>query len=146
MIRIMALYSQGQKTKHIAEMTGYCVAAVRRVRQHFQERGTLEPQTHLCGRTGFFTAQRQAVLAQLLKDKPDATLAELCQKMDWHVSISAMDVWVGKLGFTLKKSRSVPANKSGRTSRPSAPSGTSSWPTFPRKSSYSSTNRAFKAT
>jgi hypothetical protein len=32
------------------------VAAVRRVRQHFKARGTVEPQTHLCGRKTLLTA------------------------------------------------------------------------------------------
>jgi len=127
-------------------MTGYCVAAVRRVRQHFKQRGTLQPQTHLCGRIGYFTAARQSLLTQLLKDKPDATLAELCQKMDRRVSISTMDVWVRKLGLTFKKSHSAPLNRTGRTSPASAPSGTGSSPISRRKSSYSSTNRASKAT
>jgi len=35
------------------------VAAVRRVRQHFKERGTLEPQTHRCGRKTLLTEARQ---------------------------------------------------------------------------------------
>ena len=143
--RIIALYEQGKATSHIAEMTGYCVAAVRRVRQHFKQRGTLEPQTHLCGRTGYFTSARQTRLAELIKDKPDATLAELCGKMDRRVSVSTMDVWVRKLGLTFKKSRSARPNKTGRTSLSNAPSGIRGSSASRRKSSYSSMNRAFKA-
>ena len=77
--RIIKLYEQGKPTGQIALALGYCAAAVRRVRQHFRERGTLEPCTHLCGRTGKFTPQRQARLQALLLEKPDATLKELCQ-------------------------------------------------------------------
>ena len=75
--RILKLYGQGQSTRAIAVSFGYCVAAVRRVRQQFQARGTLEPQTHRCGRKTLLTAPRQARLLRLLAQQPDATLAEL---------------------------------------------------------------------
>jgi transposase len=57
--RILALYDQGRSTAEIAASFGYCVAAVRRVRQHFKERGTLEPQTHRCGRKTLLTQPRK---------------------------------------------------------------------------------------
>ena len=43
--RILKLYDQGRSTAEIAASFGYCVAAVRRVRQHFQARGTLNLKT-----------------------------------------------------------------------------------------------------
>jgi len=57
--RILHLYDQGKSTSEIAASLGYCVAAVRRVRQHFKARGTLEPQTHRCGRKTLLTARRR---------------------------------------------------------------------------------------
>lgn len=121
--RIIKLYDEGHSTWHIAQALGYCQAAVRRVRQHFKERGTLEPWTHRCGRTGFFTAERQTRLKQLVADKPDATLAELCHKMDRPVAVSTMDVWVRKLGLSFKKSPCMPPSNCGRTSPKSARGG-----------------------
>ncbi len=58
--RILKLYDQGKSTGEIAASFGSCVAAVRPVRQHFQARGTLEPQTHRCGRKSLLTAGRHA--------------------------------------------------------------------------------------
>ena len=144
--RIITLYEQGHSTRRIAEALGYCLAAVRRVRQQFKTRGTLEPQTHLCGRRGFFTPERQARVRQLVSEKPDATLAELCALMDRPVAISTMDLWLGKLGFSFKKSRCMPPNNSGPTSPKSARHGTQNWRRFRRKSSYSSMSRASRAT
>ena len=144
--RIIKLYDQGHSTQRIAEALGYCVAAVRRVRQHFIARGTLEPQTHRCGRTGFFTAQRQALLRQVVSQKPDATLAELCARMDRPVAISTMDLWLQKLGISFKKSRSTPPNSSGPMWRRGVRSGTRNSPGSRRKSSSSSMNRASRAT
>ena len=73
--RIIQLYEQGKSTGDIAEFFGFCVAAVRRVRQQFKERGTLEPQTHLCGRKTLLSAGRKTRLQKLVDAQPDATLA-----------------------------------------------------------------------
>ena len=70
--RIIKLYEQGKPTG--PDRPGLGLLPGVRVRQHFRERGTLEPCTHLCGRTGKFTPQRQARLQALLLEKPDATL------------------------------------------------------------------------
>ena len=71
--RILKLYDQGKSTVELAGFCGFCVAAVRRVRQQFKARGTLEPQTHLCGRKTLLTARRKARLQKLVADQPDAT-------------------------------------------------------------------------
>jgi len=80
------------------------VAAVRRVRQHLRERGTLQPQTHRRGRKGKFTAERQRRLRDLVTQQPDATLEELIEAMEVRVASSTMHRWVTRLGLTrLKK-------------------------------------------
>jgi|SRR5271163_3801009 len=144
--RIIKLYDQGKRTGQIASALGYCAAAIRRVRQHFRERGTLKPQTHLCGRTGMFTPERQEHLRSLIFEKPDATLAELCRKMDVEVAVSTMDTWTKQLGFTFKKSPSTPASRTGRTLPPGGGIGGKSLRTSRRKSSSLSTNRASRPT
>jgi transposase/transposase-like protein len=75
--RIIRLYEQDKSTREIAEFLGFCVAAVRRVRQQFRQRGTLQPQTHLCGRKTLLTAAGKARLQKLVEGQPDATLAGL---------------------------------------------------------------------
>ncbi|MGH9689681.1 MAG: helix-turn-helix domain-containing protein [Candidatus Acidiferrales bacterium] len=57
--RILHLYERGKSTGEIAQFCGFCVAAVRRVRQQFHQRGTLEPQTRRSGRCTLITAERQ---------------------------------------------------------------------------------------
>ena len=75
--RILKLYDQGRGTAEIAARFGSCVAAVRRVRQHFKARGTLKPQPHRRGRKTHLTESRKERLRGLLARRPDATLAEL---------------------------------------------------------------------
>lgn len=101
--RMIQLYEQGKETREIAGFFGFCVAAVRRVRQQFRERGTLEPRTHLYGRKTLLTAQRQARLRHLASRQPDATLAELGAQMDRPFRTSTVDLWLRKLGLTYKK-------------------------------------------
>jgi len=101
--RIMRLYEQGKGTREIAGFFGFCVAAVRRVRQQFQQRGTLQPQTHLCGRKTRLTAARKVRLQKLVEAQPDATLAELGARLDRPFGTSTVDLWLHKLGLTYKK-------------------------------------------
>jgi transposase len=101
--RIIKLYDQGRSTREIAQVFGFCVAAVRRVRQQFQGRGTLEPQTHLCGRKTLLTQERKAALQKLVAARPDATLAELGSRLDRRFGTSTVDLWLGKMGLTYKK-------------------------------------------
>ena len=113
--RILKLYDQGQSTGEIAASFGYCVAAVRRVRQHFKTRGTLEPQTHRCGRKSLLTAARQTRLQQLLARQPDATLAELGAQFDRPTS--TMDLWLSRLGWSCKKNAARGGAVAARRSR-----------------------------
>ena len=116
--RIVKLYEQGRSTREISEYSGYCVAAVRRVRQQFKERGTLEPQTHRCGCKTLLTPARVALLRQRVADRPDATLAELGAGMDRPFGTSTVDGWLRRLGLSRKKNaarrRTGPARR-GRT-------------------------------
>jgi transposase len=113
--RILHLYNQGKGTGEIAGSLGYCVAAVRRVRQQFKARGTLEPQTHRCGRKTLLTARRRERLQALVAQQPDATLAELGTQ--FKRPTSTMDLWLGRLGLSCKKNaarlRAVTARRGG---------------------------------
>ena len=123
--RILKLYDQGKGTADIAASFGYCVAAVRRVRQHFKARGTLEPQTHRCGRKTLLTASRKQRLLRLLERRPDATLAELGAHFERPTS--TMDLWLTRLGWSCKKNaarrRAVAARCGGATKAVAATAG-----------------------
>lgn len=113
--RILHLYGQGKSTCEIADNLGYCDAAVRRVRQHFKARGTLEPQTHRCGRKTLLSARRRERLQTLVARQPDATLAELGAY--FKRPTSTMDLWLARLGLSCKKNaarrRAVAARRGG---------------------------------
>ena len=119
--RILELYGQGKNTREIAHFSGFCVAAVRRVRQQFRERRTLEPQTHRCGRKTLLTEERKQRLRELLAAQPDATLAELGARLDRPFRTSTIDLWLRRLGWKFKKNsgrrRTRPARRGGKKGR-----------------------------
>lgn len=120
--RILHLYEQGKSTCEIAASLGYCVAAVRRVRQHFKARGTLAPQTHCCGRKTLLTARCRERLQRLVAEQPDATLAEL--GAPFQRPTSTMDLWLNRLGLSYKKNaarRRAVAARCGGTKKAVAP-------------------------
>jgi transposase len=112
--RIIALYEQGMKTKQIADLFGVCRAGVRRVRQHYHQRGTLEPAPRACGRKPALNGEQQRRLRELVERKPDATLAELHQQLGVNVHVATIDRWLTRLGLSFKKSPSRRASRIGR--------------------------------
>ena len=119
--RILELYERGKSTREIAEYSGFCVAAVRRVRQQFRQRGTLDPQTHLGGRKTLLTEERKQRLGKLLSAQPDATLAELGARLDRSFRTSTIDLWLRRLGWRFKKNsgrrRTRPTRRGGKKGR-----------------------------
>jgi transposase len=115
--RILELYEQGKSTREIAQFSGFCVAAVRRVRQQFRQRGTLEPRTDRCGRKTLLTEERKQRLRRLLSDQPDATLAELGTRMDRPFRTSTIDLWLQRLGWKFKKNSGRRRTKTSRRRR-----------------------------
>jgi len=101
--RILELYERGRSTREIAQFSGFCLAAVRRVRQQFRERRTLEPRTYLCGRKTLLTEGRKQRLHQLLAEQPAATLAELGAGLDRPFRTSTIDLWLRRLSWKFKK-------------------------------------------
>src|SRR2546429_7636518 len=91
--RIIELYKAGKSTIEIAEFSGFCVAAIRRGRQQFNERGTLGPQTHLFGRKTLLTTRRKKRLGKVFGPRPDSDFRGLGQPMDRTLRTAPVGVW-----------------------------------------------------
>lgn len=124
--RIVELYQRGESTARIADVFGRSESGVRRVWQHFRERGTAEP-AHGGGRPPR-RVEDEAALRELLEQQPDALIRELRdaleQRTGTSVSRQTVGEWVAALGLSLKKRPSGRASSSERTS--SKPAATSS--------------------
>ncbi len=120
--KVLAAYDRGKQTKEIAEIFGVSRAWARRVRQRRRDHGELAPRP----RVGKHHIKvDRARLAELVREQPDATLAELRDRLGVECSISAVWNALRQLGLSFKKSPSTPRSRTVPTSRRNAPRGSS---------------------
>jgi len=100
--RVLADCDRGLKTKAVSEKYSVCPAWVRRLKQRRRETGEVAPRR---GRTGPvpLAATHAGPIRQAVADAPDATLAELRQRLALAVALSTLWRAVAALGLTLKK-------------------------------------------
>ena len=118
--RVLRAYDRGGKTKQIAETFQVSPAWARRVKQRRRETG--ETTHRPMGGPGVTIVDREQ-LAALVREQPDATLAELRTRLGVSCALSTICVALKKMGITFKKKRSMPRNRIGRMSRKGGLSG-----------------------
>jgi len=118
--RVLAAYDRGMRTREIAET--FCVsrAWARRVKQRRRDFGECTPRR--VGSPGVRKIDR-ARLAELVRERPDATASELRERLGVECSESAIYQALSGLGLTFKKRRSTRPSRTARTSRNDASSG-----------------------
>jgi transposase len=102
--RVLAAYQRGMSTGQIADAFGVCPAWARRVKQRHREHGETEHRP--MGGSRLIKIDR-ARLAELVRARPDATLAELREALGVACALSALWSALDKLGLTFKKRRST---------------------------------------
>jgi len=122
--RIIELYNQGMTTQQIAELFGVGKAGVRRVKQRYRQRGTLEPLPWNAGRKPQMTLETQRRIREHVAARPDATREEIKAALGLGVSLQSISRWLMKLKLPLKKSRCEPRSRTGQMSPSGEPSGT----------------------
>lgn len=118
--KVLGAYDRGMTTSAIAEAFGVSPAWVRRVRQRRREHGELGPRPRIGPRRYKIDRAR---LGELVRAQPDATLAELRQRLGIECSLSAVWNAVRDLGLSYKKRLSTPRSRIVRTSRRGGPNG-----------------------
>jgi transposase len=120
--KVLAAYDRGKKTKEIAESFGVSASWARRVKQRRREHGELAPRP----RVGKHPVKiDRARLGELVREQPDATLAELRSRLGITCSLSAIWTALRQLGMSFKKSPSTRPSRTARTSRSGVRSGSS---------------------
>jgi transposase len=112
--RVIEDCDAGMRTSAVAEKYRVSPAWVRRLKQHRRERGDIEPRPG--GGSRGFKIDR-ARLSALVAAQPDATLAELRERLGVDCSLGGIHKALRELGLTYKKSRSAPPSKTARTWR-----------------------------
>jgi transposase len=123
--KVLGAYDRGMTTNAIAQAFGVSPAWARRVRQRRREHGELGPRPRIGPRK--FKIDR-ARLGELVRARPDATLAELRERLGIQCSLSAVWNALRDLGLSYKKRPSTPRSRIVRTSRRGGPSGSSGRP------------------
>jgi transposase len=113
--RIVALYERSVPTKQIAEALGTSRSGTRRIRQRLRERGTLEPKSAKTGYASGLTPEVDQRLRALVAADPGATRHALRDRLGVAADVRTVGRWLKALGLVLKKSRSGPPSRTGRT-------------------------------
>ena len=114
--RVLSAHDRGLASKQIAELFAVSRSWVRRVKQRKREKGQSTPMP--MGGIRVVKIDLDA-LQRLVAKCPDATIRELHQQLaqaGTTCSESAVGMALGRLGFTLKKRRSMPPSRTGPTS------------------------------
>lgn len=118
--RVLAAYDRGMKTKQIADVFQVSPAWARRVKQRRRETGETTPRP----RGGATVIKIDlAKLAELVQQRPDATIKELHALLGADCVESAVCMALKRLGLSYKKRRSMRRNRIGPTSPVGVPRG-----------------------
>ena len=114
--RVLRAVEAGQDSREgIARTFGVSSRWIWKLVKHRQETGSIAPLPHGGGREPKFTPARLERLNKLVVKNPDATLAELCHSSRVPCCKMTVSRALAQLGYTRKKRRSEPANKTDPT-------------------------------
>jgi transposase len=124
--RVLHAVDEGKLTKWaISLLFQVSPAWIRRLLQRRRESGTIAPKPHQGGPAPKLNEEHRRRLAEWVREQSDATLAELAERLQRESNVEVSTATVCRvlkaMNLPLKKSRSAPANKRGRTSRSSGP-------------------------
>lgn len=115
--RVLAAVDAGQlRRPQIAALFAVSTSWIRRLVQRRRETGSIAPKPQRHGPPPALGERQRRRLADLVRRHPDATLAELRQRLAAGVGTTTIWRELSQLGLTLKKSRSGPASRTGPTS------------------------------
>lgn len=118
--RVLAAYDRGMKTRQIATVFQVSPAWARRLKQRRRETGQTRPRP-----MGGVTVVKidLTCLRQLVEQQPDATIAELHQRLGADCCVSAVGMALRRLRLSFKKRRCTRPSRIGPTWPRPAPSG-----------------------
>jgi transposase len=116
--KIVEARDKGRSLKQLAADFGVSISFITTTMKRRRETGSVAARPRGGGRRPALDAAGKAVLAEMVKADPDATLKELkasvAERLGVSTSVTALCRALGKLDLPRKKSRSTP--RSGRQS------------------------------
>ena len=123
--RVVRACDEGRGTRRqIADLFGVSTAWIRRLLQRRRQTGSFAAKPHAGGPAPKMTPDRRERLLVLVSEQPDATLAELRDRLGAPVHPSTVCRALARLGLPVKKKSGTPPSRTGPTcgtsGRPSA--------------------------
>lgn len=112
--RVWADCQGGMKTPAVAQKYMVSESWVRRLKQRHKATGSLARRPPSTGRP-VVLARHEARVRELVRDDPDATLAELRERLGVEVSTGALCNYLRRLKLSFKKKSSGRPSRTGRT-------------------------------
>jgi len=114
--RVIEAYDAGRgSSRQLARLFGVSSAWVRKLLRLRRETGTVAAKVYRRGPRPRLSERQLARLSELVREHPDATLADLRRRLRVNCSLVTIHRALVKLGMSYKKSRSVRASKIERT-------------------------------
>ncbi len=117
--RIVSAYETGATNKkELSRRFGVSYGAVRNLLSLWKENGDVAPRYGNCmGRPRKIGDAEELRLRELVTHRPDMTLVELRDAAGLDCTPEAVHYALKRMGMSLKKRRSVPASRTGKTWR-----------------------------
>lgn len=100
--RVWADCQAGMRTPAVAQKYSVSESWVRRLKQRQRATGSIAPRPPSPGRP-VTLAPHDARVRELVREAPDATLAELRQRLGLKISLSALSEYLRRIEFSFKK-------------------------------------------
>ena len=137
--RVVRACDQGRGTRQqVADLFGVSTAWIRRLLQRRRQTGSIAARPRGGPHATKMDDDRCGRLLLLVIAQPDATLAELRDRLHAPVHLSTIARTLNRLGWPVKKKSSRRRNRTGPTSGTSVPSGAAAQPRSTRTASCSS--------
>jgi transposase len=115
--RVARAHAESGSSAEVAETFGVSESWVRRLTQRLRETGTIAPRsTARAGGQRAYDDADEAAIRDLIKERPDATLAEVAAAVGKPACEGTVCRTLARLDLPRKKRRRAPPSRTGRTS------------------------------
>ena len=115
--QILATYDKENATREdVARRFRVSLGMVKKLIQQRRHTGNIQSRRHLCGRKPLILENHRSQMRDLVRKKPDITLAELRDAVGLNCTLPAIHYALEQMGLSYKKRLSMPASKSAKMS------------------------------
>ncbi len=115
---IDAYNNQEGSLRQLAKRFSVSLSFVQRLLKRYHQSGTVEPKPHGGGKPAKLTQEQMVIVKILVEEDNDATLVELCERLQQRIGVKLSRATLGRitqtLNLTRKKKHCTPAKETPR--------------------------------